>query len=63
MEFWKLLILWCFSLLAKSIGFVWAVNELFGLGIEYSLATIAASAIFIYCVTGTGPVNNTASQG
>ncbi|EGQ9744201.1 hypothetical protein FWP33_17010 [Vibrio parahaemolyticus] len=58
MELWKVLAIWICSLLAKSIGFIWAVTELFGLEIGYSPISIAASAIFLFCVNGSVPTSN-----
>lgn len=55
MEFWKFLLLWVVTLLAKSVGFLWALNELFGLSIGYSLVSISASLVFLFCINGALP--------
>ncbi|EOX3945447.1 hypothetical protein ACPHXT_003974 [Vibrio alginolyticus] len=55
MEFWKAALLWLCVFIVKSLGLIWSINELFGLNVEYSLMTIAASSVLIFCITGTRP--------
>ncbi|NRA78001.1 MAG: hypothetical protein HRU18_07315 [Pseudoalteromonas sp.] len=56
MELWKVVLLWLVTLLAKSVGFLWALNELFGLSIGYSLVSISASVVFLFCINGSLPL-------
>jgi hypothetical protein len=55
MELWKFTLLWVVTLIAKSVGLIWALNLLFNLGIEYSFLTILASAIILFCINGSLP--------
>jgi uncharacterized membrane protein len=56
MEFWKFVLLWLVTLLAKSVGFLWTLDELFGLSIGYSLVSISASVVFLFCINGYLPL-------
>lgn len=55
MEFWKFVLIWLASLIAKSFVFIWALNELFSLGIEYSLLSFFASTVFLFCIGSWEP--------
>jgi hypothetical protein len=55
MEFWKLILISAAMILVKSIGFIWAINELFAMGIDYSPYTIAASGIILFFISGRLP--------
>ncbi|GAC13371.1 hypothetical protein GLIP_0725 [Aliiglaciecola lipolytica E3] len=58
MESWKFSLIWIVTLLVKAVGFVRALNELFSLSIDYSLVSISASALFLFCVNGSLPLND-----
>ena len=62
MELWKFTLLWVFALIAKSVGLIWALNELFNLGIEYSFLTVLASAIILFCINGSLPSSQSESK-
>ncbi|MBB6543078.1 hypothetical protein [Thalassotalea piscium] len=62
MELWKFVLLWIVTLLAKSVGFLWALNELFGLNIGYSLVSISASVVFLFCINGSLPGASKSSE-
>jgi len=62
MELWKFTLLWVVTLIAKSVGSIWALNELFDLGIEYSFLTILASATILSCINGSLPSTQSESK-
>ena len=55
MELWKVTLIWFVTLIAKSFAFLWALNELFELGIEYSFLSVLASLVFLFCLNGGLP--------
>ena len=52
MELWKLILLSAIVLTIKAVGFIWALNELLHLEINYSLLTVLASTLLLFCING-----------
>lgn len=55
MELWKVILLGLVVLICKSIGFLWAINTLFGLDVDYSVWSVMAGSIFIFCINPSLP--------